>query len=114
MSALPPKAALIRLLLMSAKCQKRTGLLSVCWRCECDRGFRCEQQKRQRLLQIESHNAVGVVQISDRDVLADVQIEIATPRGEYDRDVRFVAKADSRTHLSTRTSSLMRCNNRAL
>jgi len=39
--------------------------------------FGGEQEERQRLLQVEADDAIGVAGITDRDVLADVQVEIA-------------------------------------
>src|SRR5580704_19361773 len=48
-------------------------------------GNRClggEQQECERLLQVESHRSIRVVQITDGDVLANVQVEIA-PTGSY-------------------------------
>src|SRR5271166_1141899 len=44
-----------------------------------------EQQERERLLEVQTHDAVGVAQIADRNVLPDVQIEIAASRGEHER-----------------------------
>src|ERR1700739_4246380 len=46
-----------------------------------DDGFGGEQKEGEGLLQIEAHDAVGMTQIADRDVLADMQIEIAAARG---------------------------------
>ena len=53
----------------------------LCGRLQRDSGLGCEQQERQRLLKVEAYDAVGVTQIADRNVLPDVQVEIAlTPR----------------------------------
>ena len=41
---------------------------------------RGQQQKCERLLQIEADRRVGVARIADRDVLADMQVEIAAAR----------------------------------
>src|SRR6516165_12156412 len=55
--------------------------LLLCGRLQRDSGLGCEQQERQRLLKVEAYDAVGVTQIADRNVLPDVQVEIAlTPR----------------------------------
>src|SRR5215510_6114852 len=61
-----------------------SGRLLVCGRCQRDGRLGREQQERQRLLEVETHDAVGVTQIADRDVLPDVQIEIAASRGEHE------------------------------
>src|ERR1700722_3362604 len=50
---------------------------------ECDRGLGGEHEESERLLKIEAHRAVRVAQIADRDVLPDMQVEIAAPRGEH-------------------------------
>ena len=58
--------------------------LLLCGRRQRDGGLGREQEKCQRLLQVEAHDAVGVAQITDRDVLADVQVEIAATGGEHE------------------------------
>src|SRR5215471_6517058 len=71
------------------RCQEfwRSGVamgLSVCWRRQRDSSLGREQQERQRLLEVEAHDAIGMVQIADRNVLPDVQIKIAAARGEHE------------------------------
>src|SRR5215831_7942691 len=46
--------------------------------------FSGEQKEGERLLQVETHDAVGVAQVANRDVLADVQTKIASARGEHE------------------------------
>src|SRR5262249_17391004 len=60
------------------------GRLLLCRRRQRDRGLTREQQEGQRLLEIKAHDAVGVAQIADREILPDVQIEITAPRGEHE------------------------------
>src|SRR5262249_14150310 len=60
------------------------GRLLLCGRRQRDSGLSREHQECQRLLEVEAHNAVGVAQIADRDVLPDVQIEITAPRREHE------------------------------
>src|SRR6516164_9606239 len=60
------------------------GRLLLCRRRQRDGGLGREQQERQRLLEVEAHDAVGVAQIADREVLPDVQVEIAATRGEHE------------------------------
>ena len=50
---------------------------------ERDSGLRGEQQKRESLPKIESDSSIAVDQVANGDVLADVQLEIATARGQY-------------------------------
>src|SRR5262249_58975250 len=60
------------------------GRLPLCGRRQRDRGLTREQQESQRLLEVKAHDAVGVAQITDREVLPDVQIEITAARGEHE------------------------------
>src|SRR5262249_28707621 len=60
------------------------GRLLLCSRRQRDRGLSREQQEGQRLLEVKAHDAVGVAQITDREVLPDVQIEITAARGEHE------------------------------
>src|ERR1700685_2696597 len=46
-------------------------------RIERDRGFCRQQQERKGLLQVEADGRVGVAQVADGNVLADVQAEVA-------------------------------------
>src|SRR5262245_31298096 len=45
-------------------------------------GLRGEQEKRDRFLQVQADGCIGMTEIADGDVLADVQLEIAAARGE--------------------------------
>src|SRR5882724_5585125 len=49
------------------------------WRGEGDGRFGGQQQEGEGLLQIEAGGGVGVARITDREILADMQIEIAAP-----------------------------------
>ena len=49
---------------------------------EGDRGFAGEQQEGEGFLQIQGDRYVGVGGIADRDVLADMQIEVAAAGGQ--------------------------------
>src|SRR5512132_114552 len=62
----------------------RSSSSTLCRRPQRDGGLGCEQQERQRLLEVEAYDAVGVAQIADRNVLPDVQVEIAATRGEHE------------------------------
>src|SRR4029453_2027603 len=62
----------------------RSSSSTLCSRPQRDGGLGCEQQERQRLLEVEAYDAVGVAQIADRNVLPDVQVEIAATRGEHE------------------------------
>src|ERR1700690_1933151 len=46
-----------------------------------------EQQEREGFLQIKPDRIIGVAQVADRDVLAEVQLEIAATRGHYKSSV---------------------------
>ena len=46
------------------------------------RGFRGHQKESEGFLQIQAHRCIGMAEITDGDVLADVQYEITAPRGE--------------------------------
>src|SRR5579863_10040086 len=54
---------------------------------ERDGGFGSEQEEGHRLLKVEAHDALVMAQIADRDVLADMQVEIAAPGGEHEGPV---------------------------
>src|SRR5215467_2506183 len=60
------------------------GRLLLCGRRQRDSGLSREQQEGQRLLEVKPHDAVGVAQITDREVLPDVQIEITAACGEHE------------------------------
>src|SRR5258705_13779650 len=53
------------------------------WR-QRDRGLAGDQKKCERLLQVEAHGGVGVAQIADGDILADMQVEIAAAGGQHE------------------------------
>src|SRR5262252_10802327 len=57
---------------------------TLCGRRQRDGSLGRKRQERQRLLEVEAHDVVGVAQIADRDVLPDVQVEIAATRGEHE------------------------------
>jgi EmrB/QacA subfamily drug resistance transporter len=44
-----------------------------------------QHQERQRLLQVQPDLGVGMRQVADRQVLAEVQAEVAAPGGQHDR-----------------------------
>src|SRR5438132_10488195 len=45
------------------------------------RGLGGKQQKGERLLQVEADGGIGVAEIADREILADMQVEIAASGG---------------------------------
>jgi hypothetical protein len=47
-------------------------------------GLAREQQKSERLLQIQADSGIGVAEITDGDVLADVKVEIAATGGQHE------------------------------
>lgn len=49
-----------------------------------DRRLAGEHQERQRLLQVQADLGVGVREVADRQVLAQVQAEVAAPGGQHD------------------------------
>src|ERR1700693_1651662 len=53
-------------------------------RTEPDRGLCGEQQEREGLLQVQPDGCVGVAQVADGYVLADVQAEVAAAGGEHE------------------------------
>jgi hypothetical protein len=60
---------------------RTSGFLRLPWRDQRHGSFGCEQQERERLLQIQLHRSIRVAGIADRDVLADVQRKITAARG---------------------------------
>src|SRR5271170_4304118 len=50
---------------------------------EGDGGLGGQQEKGEALLQIEANDGVGVAQIADREILADMQVEIAAAGGQH-------------------------------
>src|SRR5713101_10202909 len=48
---------------------------------QCHCGFRRQQQEGERLLQVEAHGRVGMARIADRQILSDIEVEIAAARG---------------------------------
>ena len=61
----------------------RSGRLRFRGRSQRHGGLRGEQQEREGLLKIQPHSGIGVAQVANRDVLPDVQIEVAATRGQY-------------------------------
>src|SRR6516164_5380563 len=49
-----------------------------------DGGFGSEQKESKRLLEVEAHNAIRVIEVANRDVLTDVQIKIAAALGQHE------------------------------
>src|SRR5262245_24416220 len=64
-----------------------SGLWSLAGRHQGDGGLGGEQEERERLLKVQADDLVGVTGIADRNVLADVQIEVAAPGRQYARAV---------------------------
>src|SRR5271168_4742982 len=52
---------------------------------EHDRRFARQDAKRERLLKIKPHGSVCVTEIADRDILPDIELEIASSRGQHKR-----------------------------
>jgi hypothetical protein len=57
----------------------------LCGRRAAHRRFAGEHQERQRLLQVQADLGVGVREVADREVLAEVQAEVAAPGRQHDR-----------------------------
>ena len=51
------------------------------WRGQRDRGFAGEDTKDERLLEIQPYESIGMAEIADRNILPDVEFEIAASRG---------------------------------
>jgi hypothetical protein len=52
---------------------------------QCHGRFAGKQQKGKRLLQIQSHSAIGMAEIADGNILSNMQVEIAAARGKHKR-----------------------------
>src|ERR1700685_955726 len=61
-----------------------SALLCLCGRSQGDGCFCGEQKKRECLLKIQADSGVGVAEIADRDVLADVQVEVAATSRQHE------------------------------
>ena len=63
---------------------RASGLLRLRGRNQRDCDLGGEQEKRERLLQVQADGSIVVVEVADGDVLADVQVEITATGGQYE------------------------------
>src|SRR5579862_3298863 len=57
------------------------------WRTKRNRGFRGEVEEGECLLQIQANVRIGMAQVADGSVLANLKIKVAAARGDHERTV---------------------------
>jgi hypothetical protein len=57
---------------------------SLSWGRQRDRGFRRQQPEGETLLQIQFDLSPGMAEVSDGQVLAEIELEISPPRGKHE------------------------------
>jgi EmrB/QacA subfamily drug resistance transporter len=77
--------ALVVMAVMVRRAEEKSDEAELCLRRAAHRRLAGQHQERQRLLQVQAHLGVGVREIADRQVLAQVQAEVAAPGGQHDR-----------------------------